>query len=66
MFDYFVDWIECRQVLNIMVLVGFMFNYMLRVNLTIAIVAMVKTNSTGNASAVNATDFDQVIVITFF
>jgi ACS family sodium-dependent inorganic phosphate cotransporter len=28
-------------VLNIMVILGFMFNYMLRVNLTIAIVAMV-------------------------
>ncbi|KAJ9586345.1 hypothetical protein L9F63_020006, partial [Diploptera punctata] len=33
--------LTCRQVLNIMVILGFMFNYMLRVNLTIAIVAMV-------------------------
>lgn len=35
------DFITCRQVLNIMVILGFMFNYMLRVNLTIAIVDMV-------------------------
>lgn len=35
------DRLSCRQVLNIMVILGFMFNYMLRVNLTIAIVAMV-------------------------
>ncbi|XP_069692007.1 sialin isoform X2 [Periplaneta americana] len=35
------DRLTCRQVLNIMVILGFMFNYMLRVNLTIAIVAMV-------------------------
>lgn len=34
----------CRQVLNIMVIFGFMFNYMLRVNLTIAIVDMVDTS----------------------
>lgn len=33
----------CRQVLNIMVIFGFMFNYMLRVNLTIAIVDMINT-----------------------
>ncbi|PSN33841.1 hypothetical protein C0J52_16841 [Blattella germanica] len=33
--------LTCRQVLNLMVILGFMFNYMLRVNLTIAIVAMV-------------------------
>lgn len=35
------DLVSCRQVLNFMVLLGFMFNYMLRVNLTIAIVDMV-------------------------
>ena len=33
--------LTCRQVLNIMVIIGFMINYMLRVNLTIAMVAMV-------------------------
>lgn len=33
--------ISCRQVLNFMVILGFMFNYMLRVNLTIAITEMV-------------------------
>ncbi|XP_065339933.1 sialin [Cloeon dipterum] len=39
--------LTCLQVLNFMVLTGFMFNYMLRVNLTIAIVAMVEpTNKT--------------------
>uniref|UniRef100_A0A182VUX8 Major facilitator superfamily (MFS) profile domain-containing protein n=1 Tax=Anopheles minimus TaxID=112268 RepID=A0A182VUX8_9DIPT len=36
-------WITCRQVLNIMVIFGFMLNYALRVNFTIAIVAMTKT-----------------------
>ncbi|XP_076161361.1 putative inorganic phosphate cotransporter isoform X2 [Ptiloglossa arizonensis] len=35
------EWLTCRQVLNIMVILGFMLNYMLRVNLTIAIVSMV-------------------------
>ncbi|XP_066584108.1 putative inorganic phosphate cotransporter [Prorops nasuta] len=34
-------YLNCRQVLNIMVILGFMLNYMLRVNLTIAIVTMV-------------------------
>lgn len=33
--------LSCRQVLNLMVILGFMLNYMLRVNLTIAIIAMV-------------------------
>lgn len=36
------DFLSCRQVLNIMVILGFMLNYALRVNLTIAIVAMVE------------------------
>lgn len=36
-----LDFLSCRQVLNIMVILGFMLNYALRVNLTIAIVAMV-------------------------
>lgn len=40
------DFLTCRQILNIMVILGFMFNYMLRVNLTIAIVDMVETNTT--------------------
>lgn len=35
------DWLTCRKVLNIMVILGFMLNYMLRVNLTISIVSMV-------------------------
>lgn len=37
----FSDRLSCLQVLNIMVILGFMLNYMLRVNLTIAIVSMV-------------------------
>ncbi|XP_063242977.1 sialin [Bacillus rossius redtenbacheri] len=42
--------LTCKQVLNIMVILGFMFNYMLRVNLTIAIVAMVTpSNNTDGA-----------------
>lgn len=36
-------WLSCRQVLNIMVIFGFMLNYALRVNFTIAIVVMAKT-----------------------
>ncbi|XP_017789398.1 PREDICTED: putative inorganic phosphate cotransporter isoform X2 [Habropoda laboriosa] len=36
-----VDCLTCRQVLNIMVILGFMLNYMLRVNMTIAIVSMI-------------------------
>ncbi|KAK3923783.1 Sialin [Frankliniella fusca] len=40
--------LNCRQVLNLMVFFGFMFNYMLRVNLTIAIVKMVEA---GNLTA---------------
>lgn len=36
------DFLTCRQVLNLMVILGFMLNYALRVNLTIAIVAMVQ------------------------
>lgn len=32
---------SCSRILNIMVLLGFMVNYMLRVNFTIAIVDMV-------------------------
>lgn len=38
----FPEFLSCRQVLNIMVILGFMLNYALRVNLTIAIVAMVE------------------------
>lgn len=37
----FSDRLTCRQVLNVMVILGFMLNYMLRVNMTIAIVSMV-------------------------
>ncbi|XP_041982200.1 sialin [Aricia agestis] len=44
----FTGCLTCVQVLNIMVLLGFMLNYSLRVNLTIAIVEMVfkDTNTT--------------------
>lgn len=42
----FSEKITCRGVLNIMVFFGFMVNYMLRVNLTIAIVNMVVDNKT--------------------
>ncbi|CAG9773623.1 unnamed protein product [Ceutorhynchus assimilis] len=50
------DFLTCRQVLNIMVILGFMFNYMLRVNLTIAIVDMVESNTTSTNSSRNQTD----------
>ncbi|XP_017887369.1 putative inorganic phosphate cotransporter isoform X1 [Ceratina calcarata] len=48
--------ITCRQVLNIMVILGFMLNYMLRVNLTIAIVSMVipSGNDTSDSNVHNA------------
>ncbi|XP_050297592.1 sialin isoform X2 [Anthonomus grandis grandis] len=51
------DILTCRQILNIMVILGFMFNYMLRVNLTIAIVDMIEiqdvpfTNSSVNSTS---------------
>lgn len=43
---------SCSRILNLMVLIGFMVNYMLRVNFTIAIVDMVpkQENATVNAS----------------
>ena len=41
--------------LNIMVILGFMFNYMLRVNLTIAIVAMVVPGNKTDSPNSNAT-----------
>lgn len=49
-----LDRLSCRQVLNIMVILGFMLNYMLRVNLTIAIVSMViSSNSSSQHSHSN-------------
>lgn len=40
------EFLSCRFVLNLMVILGFMFNYMLRVNVTIAIVDMIEPNRT--------------------
>lgn len=52
--NVFPDRLSCRQVLNIMVILGFMLNYMLRMNLTIAIVSMViPSNSSGQHSHSN-------------
>lgn len=52
--NVFSDCLSCRQVLNIMVILGFMLNYMLRMNLTIAIVSMViQSNSSGQHSHSN-------------
>lgn len=48
---FFSDFVTCRQVLNILVIFGFMFNYMLRVNLTIAIVDMVDTSQENSTRA---------------
>lgn len=50
------DWISCRQVLNLMVIFGFMLNYALRVNLTIAIVAMVPTVHHDTNTTTNITE----------
>jgi len=47
---------NCSRILNLMVLVGFMVNYMLRVNFTIAIVDMVP-NHKQNVSIEPATNF---------
>ncbi|XP_063903812.1 sialin [Zophobas morio] len=44
------DFLTCSRILNIMVILGFMFNYMLRVNLTIAVVAMVRRENDTNTS----------------
>ncbi|XP_031844097.1 putative inorganic phosphate cotransporter [Nomia melanderi] len=53
---HLLDWLSCRKVLNIMVISGFMLNYMLRVNLTIAIVSMVMPdNHTSDGIESNAT-----------
>ncbi|XP_014482728.1 PREDICTED: putative inorganic phosphate cotransporter [Dinoponera quadriceps] len=46
-----LDRLSCRQVLNIMVILGFMLNYMLRVNLTIAIVSMVTPSNSSSLSS---------------
>ncbi|KAH8282443.1 hypothetical protein KR054_007753, partial [Drosophila jambulina] len=43
------DFLSCRQVLNLLTMLGFMLNYALRVNLTIAIVDMVRPNVTASA-----------------
>uniref|UniRef100_A0AAG5D7W2 Major facilitator superfamily (MFS) profile domain-containing protein n=1 Tax=Anopheles atroparvus TaxID=41427 RepID=A0AAG5D7W2_ANOAO len=62
-------WVTCRQVLNIMVIFGFMLNYALRVNFTIAIVAMTKTlvsaaTGTDNSTELNTTDITSVAALT--
>lgn len=52
---FFSEFLTCRQVLNIMVIFGFMLNYALRVNLTIAIVAMVVDHKPLNTTVPNGT-----------
>lgn len=61
-----LDRLSCRQVLNIMVILGFMLNYMLRVNLTIAIVSMVTTlpNNDSHAHSNESMDECGVRVVT--
>ncbi|XP_073961359.1 sialin [Choristoneura fumiferana] len=51
----FTGCLTCVQVLNIMVLLGFMLNYALRVNLTIAIVQMIGS-PTSPTNVTNVTD----------
>nr|XP_016945239.1 sialin [Drosophila suzukii] len=46
------NFLSCRQVLNLLTMLGFMLNYALRVNLTIAIVDMVRPNVTSPAGNV--------------
>lgn len=55
----FPDRLSCRQVLNIMVILGFMLNYMLRVNLTIAIVSMVTTLPNNDSHAHSNESMDE-------
>jgi len=58
-------WISCRQVLNIMMILGFMLNYALRVNLTIAIVEMINPLAASNSTAIlNGTETTTQAVIT--
>ncbi|XP_047992437.1 sialin [Leguminivora glycinivorella] len=58
----FTGCLTCVQVLNIMVLLGFMLNYALRVNLTIAIVEMIlpTANATNVTDTANVTDMFNV------
>lgn len=61
-----LDILTCKQVLNIMVIFGFMLNYMLRVNMTIAIVSMViPSKDSSHLSSYNRTNecFDHEIKI---
>ncbi|PZC72560.1 hypothetical protein B5X24_HaOG210936 [Helicoverpa armigera] len=51
----FTGCLTCVQVLNIMVLLGFMLNYALRVNLTIAIVEMIYDDNDNLTAAMNIT-----------
>lgn len=46
---FYTEWLTCRFVLNIMVILGFMLNYALRVNLTIALVDMLSNSTAGTA-----------------
>ncbi|CAG9130773.1 unnamed protein product [Plutella xylostella] len=56
----FTGCLTCVQVLNIMVLLGFMLNYALRVNLTIAIVEMIYDARDNVTAAVNVTNVTDV------
>ncbi|XP_060662679.1 sialin [Drosophila nasuta] len=47
--------LSCRQVLNLLTMLGFMLNYALRVNLTIAIVDMVVPTATNTTASGNNT-----------
>lgn len=53
------NFLSCRQVLNMLTMFGFMLNYALRVNLTIAIVEMVKPENLtlSNTAGTTATTF---------
>jgi len=59
--------IPARHVLCIMLFTGFMTAFLLRVNLSLAIVAMVKSNSTNTTNSTNQTVslrcFEKIIII---
>ncbi|XP_013140906.1 PREDICTED: sialin [Papilio polytes] len=60
----FTGRLTCVQVLNIMVLLGFMLNYALRVNLTIAIVEMIYDESDNHTTVAHLTNLTDHVNVT--
>ncbi|XP_013166901.1 PREDICTED: sialin [Papilio xuthus] len=60
----FTGCLTCVQVLNIMVLLGFMLNYALRVNLTIAIVEMIYDEADNHTTVAHLTNLTDHVNVT--